>query len=229
MNILEAKNLKKIYKIGEAELPVLKGIDLTIQKGELVAITGASGSGKSTLMHLLGCLDIPTEGEYFIEEKKVSNASKDELAKIRNQKIGFIFQKFHLLPDLTSLENVALPQIYAGSSEQEAQQKAHERLKQVDLENRMHHYPYQLSGGQQQRVAIARALVNNPTILLADEPTGNLDSITGDLIMNMFIKLNHEQGVTIIIVTHETKIATKTKRIIELVDGKIISDKKQPS
>ena len=227
MKILEAKNLKKNYKIGETDLLVLKGIDLSIEKGELIAITGASGSGKSTLMHLLGCLDTPTEGEYSIDGIKVSTAGKDELAKIRNQKIGFVFQKFHLLTDLTSLDNVALPQIYAGASETDARKKATEVLTLVDLANRLDHYPYQLSGGQQQRVAIARALINNPTILLADEPTGNLDSATGEIIMDLFIKLNKEKEVTIIIVTHEAKIAAKTKRVIELIDGKIVADKKQ--
>lgn len=215
-----------MYHIGENDLLVLKGIDLIIEKGEFVAITGASGSGKSTLMHLLGCLDIPSEGDYFIDDVNVSNAQRDELAKIRNQKIGFVFQKFHLLTDLTALDNVALPKIYSGATESVARQAASEMLARVDLANRIDHYPYQLSGGQQQRVAIARSLINNPTILLADEPTGNLDSATGEIIMNMFIKLNQEQGVTIIIVTHEAKIAEKTKRIIQLVDGKITADKK---
>jgi putative ABC transport system ATP-binding protein len=227
MKILEAKNIKKNYRIGDNDLLVLKGIDLIIEKGELVAITGASGSGKSTLMHLLGCLDTPTEGEYFIDGINVSIAQKDDLAKIRNQKIGFVFQKFHLLPDLTALDNVALPKIYAGASESAARKVASEFLTLIDLAKRMDHYPYQLSGGQQQRVAIARALINNPAIILADEPTGNLDSATGDIIMDMFIKLNKEQGATIIIVTHEAKIAAKTHRGIELLDGKIISDKRQ--
>lgn len=212
--------------MGENNLTVLKGIDLIIEEGEFVAITGQSGSGKSTLMHLLGCLDIPTEGEYFIEELNVANASRDELATIRNKKIGFVFQKFYLLPDLTALDNVALPQLYAGMSEKEARSKAQELLKLVELDHRMDHYPYQLSGGQQQRVAIARSLINKPSIILADEPTGNLDSATGEVIMQLFKQLNNEQGVTIILVTHEPYIAEKAKRVVELKDGLIIADRK---
>lgn len=225
MKTLEARNLIKIYKMGENELIALKGVSLTIDKGEFVAITGFSGSGKSTLMHLLGCLDTPTEGQYFIDDVEVTQATRNELAKIRNQKIGFVFQKFHLLPDLTALDNVALPMLYAGSTEDVARKRAAELLTMVNLANRLDHYPYQLSGGQQQRVAIARSLINNPSIILADEPTGNLDSETGDIIMEMFDTLNREQRVTIIIVTHEPSIAGKTRRIIELIDGKIKSDK----
>ncbi|MBU4269370.1 ABC transporter ATP-binding protein [Candidatus Dependentiae bacterium] len=226
MIILEAKNLKKIYQMGESEVHALKDVSISIEKGEFVAITGTSGSGKSTLMHLLGCLDIPTEGEYLIDNKNVSTMNRDELAHIRNEKIGFVFQKFFLLPDLTATDNVALPQLYAGVPENEARDKAKKLLTMVDLNSRLDHYPYQLSGGQQQRVAVARSLINEPAIILADEPTGNLDTQTGDTIMELFSKLNKENNVTIIIVTHESEIAQKTNRIIQLLDGKIISDKK---
>ncbi len=226
MALLEAKNLVKKYIMGEAEVVALKGIDLSIDAGEFVAITGYSGSGKSTLMHLLGCLDTPTSGTYLIDGINVSHATRDELAHIRNQKIGFVFQKFHLLPDLTALDNVALPRLFAGIKEAEARERAAQLLASVNLAERMNHYPYQLSGGQQQRVAIARALVNSPRIIFGDEPTGNLDIATGIIIMDMLTKLNEEQHVTVIIVTHEPTIAAKTKRIIELVDGTIVHDKK---
>lgn len=226
MPLLEAKNLVKKYTMGEAEVTALKGVDLTIDAGEFVAITGFSGSGKSTLMHLLGCLDVPTSGSYCIDGIDVSHAKRDELAHIRNQKIGFVFQKFHLLPDLTALNNVALPRIFAGIKEQQARADAAQLLKLVNLADRMNHYPYQLSGGQQQRVAIARALVNKPRLIFGDEPTGNLDVATGDVVMDIFKNMNEQQGVTIIIVTHEPSIAARTKRVIELVDGVIISDKK---
>lgn len=225
MKTIDIRDLIKVYKMGENELMALKGVSLSIDEGEFVAITGFSGSGKSTLMHLLGCLDTPTEGEYCIDGVQVTQATRNELAKIRNQKIGFVFQKFHLLPDLTALDNVALPMLYAGSSEEQARKRAAQLLTDVNLENRIDHYPYQLSGGQQQRVAIARSLINSPSIILADEPTGNLDSETGEVIMEMFRKLNEEKKVTIIIVTHEPSIASKTRRIIELIDGKIKSDK----
>lgn len=224
MKTLVAKNLTKVYIMGETKVEALKGINVEIDKGEFAAITGTSGSGKSTLMHLLGCLDTPTEGEYFIEGTNVAHATRDELAQIRNKKIGFVFQKFHLLPDLTALDNVALPRLYAGNSEAQARQEARKLLDMVELGDRVKHYPYQLSGGQQQRVAIARSLVNNPAILLADEPTGNLDSTTGDVILDMFSQLNEKHGVTIILVTHEQYIAARAKRSIVLVDGTIKSD-----
>ncbi len=224
MSLLEAQNLVKQYKMGENVVNALKGVSLTINEGEFVAITGFSGSGKSTLMHLLGCLDTPSSGSYCIDGIDVSKASRDELAHVRNQKIGFVFQKFYLLPDLTALDNVALPLLYAGESESNARQEAAKLLNTVNLAERMTHYPYQLSGGQQQRVAIARALINKPRIILADEPTGNLDSATGEIIISLFKKLNETQGVTIIIVTHEPQIAAKAKRTIELIDGLITND-----
>jgi putative ABC transport system ATP-binding protein len=224
MKTIEAKNIVKIYQMGDTKLAALNGASVSIDRGEFVAITGQSGSGKSTLMHLIGCLDKPTEGEFFIDGINTCNANSDELARIRNKKIGFVFQKFHLLSDLTALDNVALPPLYAGKTEQESREMAAKLLEMVELKNRMSHFPYQLSGGQQQRVAIARSLVNNPQIILADEPTGNLDSQTGEVVMGLFKQLNEEKGVTIVIVTHEPYIAAKTNRTIELSDGKIISD-----
>ena len=225
MALLEAKNLVKVYQMGQTQVRALKGIDLKIDSGEFVSITGFSGSGKSTLMHVLGCLDNPTSGSYFLDGVDVSKAGRDDLARIRNQKIGFVFQKFYLLPDLTALDNVAIPRLFAGISEREARKDAEKLLGLVNLADRMDHYPYQLSGGQQQRVAIARALVNSPRIVFGDEPTGNLDMATGKIIMDILKTLNEQQGVTVIMVTHEPSIAAKTKRIIELIDGKIISDK----
>ena len=197
-----------------------------LRPGCLHGLAAVTSAGKTTLMHLLGCLDIPTSGEYLLDGIRIEHATKNELAQIRNQKIGFVFQKFHLLPDLTAIDNVALPQLYAGIAEATAREKAKNMLTLVGLADRIHHYPYQLSGGQQQRVAIARSMINNPTIILADEPTGNLDTATGNTIMDLFKKLNAEQKVTIIIVTHEPDIAAQTKRIVELIDGNIISDKK---
>lgn len=226
MALLEAKNLVKKYQMGQTEIVALKGIDLEIEEGEFVAISGFSGSGKSTLMHVLGCLDNPTSGNYVLDGIDVSKAGRDELAHIRNQKIGFVFQKFYLLPDLTALDNVALPRLYAGISEAQARQDAERLLVMVGLGDRVDHYPYQLSGGQQQRVAIARALVNGPCLIFGDEPTGNLDVATGDIIMDIFETLNQKHDTTIIMVTHEPSIAARTKRIIELVDGRITSDKK---
>lgn len=210
--------------MGDTQVLALKGVTLVIEAGEFVALTGFSGSGKSTLMHVLGCLDTPSTGFYALDGIDVSSASRDELARIRNQKIGFVFQKFHLLPDLTARDNVALPMLYAGINEEEARARASKLLVDVGLDNRIDYFPYQLSGGQQQRVAIARALANNPSLILADEPTGNLDTATGDIIMTMFAELNKNKGCTIVLVTHEPSIAAKTKRIIELVDGKIIKD-----
>lgn len=222
--LIQTKDLTKTFVMGDNEVQALRGITLSIEIGEFVALTGFSGSGKSTLMHMLGCLDTPTTGSYTLDGIDISTASRDELAHVRNQKIGFVFQKFHLLPDLQAVDNVALPMLYAGHPESIAREHAAQLLKDVGLEKRIDHYPYQLSGGQQQRVAIARSLANKPSIIFADEPTGNLDTATGDSVMAMFQELNENKGVTIILVTHEPSIAAKTKRIIELVDGKIIKD-----
>ena len=217
--------IKRNFMLGELVIPALKGISISIYDGEFVAITGKSGSGKTTLMHLIGCLDLPTSGEYFIDGQNVAHLSSDQLAEIRNKKIGFVFQKFNLLPDLTALENVALPALYASEPEDAALIRATELLKTVGLSERMEHYPYQLSGGQQQRVAVARSLMNNPSILLADEPTGNLDSETTRSILKHFTEINEKKKTTIILVTHEDEVAATAKRIINLKDGMIESDK----
>ena len=191
-----------------------------------MAITGKSGSGKTTLMNILGCLDTPTSGQYFIDNEDISKKNIDELAHIRNKKIGFVFQRFNLLQDMTAAENIALPLLYAGKNEQESLKRAHELLDIVGLDHRVKHFPTELSGGEQQRVAVARSLANNPSILLADEPTGNLDSATGEKILSLFKKLNSEKGVTIVIITHDQHVAEETNRIVKLLDGKIIDDKK---
>jgi putative ABC transport system ATP-binding protein len=222
MALLEMKNITKSFRMGDSTIEILKGISFSIAPKEFLSITGASGSGKSTLMHLIGCLDTPTSGTYTIEGEDVSHMLSDQLARIRNKHIGFVFQKFHLLPDLRAIDNVALPQLYAGKSEAQAQKEAKKMLEMVGLEDRVTYYPNQLSGGQQQRVAIARALVNNPDIILADEPTGNLDTTTGATIINIFEHLNKEHGVTIVIVTHDLELAQKMNRIIKLRDGLIV-------
>ncbi len=222
---LEAQNITKAYAIDGRSLIVLHDVTCFIEKGELLAITGASGSGKSTLMKILGCLDVPTTGTLLVNGQDVSLISANQLAYIRNNQMGFIFQMFYLISDLTALDNVALPQLYAGKSEKEAHKRATEVLDWVGLGDRLQHFPLELSGGEQQRVAIARALVNKPAIILADEPTGNLDSKTGNLIMNIFTDLNIMEQITVIIVTHDIALANKTKRIIKLFDGKIIEDK----
>jgi len=224
MKLLELKDIAKTFPMGESTLTVLKNISFSVKRGELLSITGPSGSGKSTLMHLIGCLDKPTSGIYLLEGKDVSQLNSDQLAHIRNKLIGFVFQRFYLLPDLSALDNVALPQLYAGSSEKKAQKNALKALELVGLSDRIYHYPNQLSGGELQRVAIARALVNNPALILADEPTGNLDSKAGETIMNIFIELNKSRQVTIIIVTHDIDLAQKTNRVIQLLDGRIIAD-----
>ncbi|HXX20833.1 MAG TPA: ABC transporter ATP-binding protein [Candidatus Acidoferrum sp.] len=221
---IRIENVYKIYDLGEIQVTALRGVSLEIYPGEFVAVMGASGSGKSTLMNILGCLDRPTRGHYFLDGKDVSGLTKDELASIRSHKIGFVFQQFNLLPRTSALENVELPTIYAGVPIEERERRAQEALKRVGLADRADHYPSQLSGGQQQRVAIARALVNNPSLLLADEPTGNLDSRTSVEIMEILQELNDEHGLTVIIVTHEPDIARYAKRAIEFRDGRLRKD-----
>lgn len=223
--LIDVQKITRDFPLGQGTIKVLKGIDLQIKQGEYVALMGPSGSGKSTLMNLLGCLDTPTSGEYYLNQKNVSNMMDDELAEIRNKEIGFVFQTFNLLPRTTALDNVALPMIYAGKSKEERHKRAEEVLKEVGLADRMDHHPSQLSGGQRQRVAVARALVNKPSIILADEPTGNLDSKTSVEIMNLFNTI-HSQGNTVILVTHEEDIAANAHRIIRLRDGLIESDTK---
>lgn len=219
--MIKTIDLWKTYTIGAETIHAVQGVSVEIERGEYVAIMGPSGSGKSTLMNLIGCLDTPTRGEYHLNGRKVSDMSDDELAYIRNKEIGFVFQTFNLLPRATALHNVELPLIYNGTSSAERIRKAKEALRTVDLEDRIRHRPNELSGGQRQRVAIARALVNNPSLILADEPTGNLDTATGAEIMELFGRLHKEQGNTIIIVTHERDIAIYADRIFYLRDGKI--------
>ena len=225
--LIKTQNLWKIYEIGNEKVQVqaLRGVDLEVEKGEYLAIMGPSGSGKSTLMNLIGCLDTPTQGEYYLNSRLVSQMNDDELAFIRNKEIGFVFQTFNLLPRATALHNVELPLIYNGTESKERIQKAKKALKMVDLEERMTHKPNELSGGERQRVAIARAIVNNPSLILADEPTGNLDTATGTEIMKLVDRL-HSEGNTIILVTHEADIAAHAHRAIHLRDGKIEKDEK---
>ena len=223
--VIRTYDLWKTYIMGEQEINAVSGVDVEIKRGEYVAIMGPSGSGKSTLMNLIGCLDTPTRGQYYINGNLVSEMSDDELARIRNKEIGFVFQTFNLLPRATSLHNVELPLIYSGMPAQERLERAKTAMKQVDLEPRMHHKPNELSGGQRQRVAIARAVVNNPSILLAVEPTGNLDTATGNEIMGLFERL-HQQGNTIVVVTHEHDIALHAHRVIHIRDGKVEKDEK---
>ena len=223
--VIRTYNLWKTYEMGDQTINAVSGVDIEIKRGEYVAIMGPSGSGKSTLMNLIGCLDTASSGQYFINGKLVSDLSDDDLAGIRNKEIGFVFQTFNLLPRATSLHNVELPLIYSGISSEKRLEMAKEAMRQVDLERRMYHKPNELSGGQRQRVAIARALVNNPSILLADEPTGALDTSTGNEIMGLFEKL-YQKGNTIILVTHEHDIALHAHRIIHVRDGKIEKDEK---
>jgi putative ABC transport system ATP-binding protein len=222
--MIEVKDLYKIYKIGDQEVHALDGVSLKINDGEMVSIMGPSGSGKSTLMAILGCLDVPTSGVYYIDEQEVEQMSEDKLANLRAHKIGFVFQQFNLLPRTSALENVMLPLQYDGLNAKDRVEKAKEALEIVGLADRMYHHPNQLSGGQQQRVAIARALVNEPAILLADEPTGNLDSRTGAEIIAMFQKLHRERHQTVIYVTHDSFTARHTERIIHLADGQVLRD-----
>ncbi len=216
--VIQTEGLTKTYKMGVVEVHALCGVSFTIQRGEVVAIMGPSGSGKSTLMNILGCLDRPTQGEYYLDGEKVSDLSDDQLAVIRNRKVGFVFQSFNLLSRATALANVELPLRYAGVMTNR-RERARAALEAVGLADRLHHKPTELSGGQQQRVAIARALVNNPSIVMADEPTGNLDSKVGKEIMNLLLTLNQERGTTLIIVTHDPAIAEQTQRVIRLRDG----------
>ena len=223
--VIRTYDLWKTYIMGDQEIHAVSGVDIEIKRGEYVAIMGPSGSGKSTLMNLIGCLDTPTSGQYFINGNLVSEMSDDELARIRNREIGFVFQTFNLLPRATSLHNVELPLIYSGMGSEKRIEMAKNAMRQVDLEARMYHKPNELSGGQRQRVAVARALVNNPSILLADEPTGNLDTATGNEIMSLFERL-YQQGNTIILVTHEHDIALHAHRVIHVRDGKVEKDER---
>ena len=218
-NVIEAHDLRKIYKMGEVEVQALRGVSFQIERGEVIAIMGPSGSGKSTLMNTLGCLDRPTSGEYILDSEPVASLNDDQLASIRNRKVGFVFQSFNLLSRQTAITNVELPLRYSSGDQEGRRDRAIDALKAVGLGDRMTHRPYELSGGQQQRVAIARAIVNNPAIIMADEPTGNLDSKVGKEIMSLLLNLNKESGTTLIIVTHDPAIAEQTQRVIRLRDG----------
>ncbi len=221
--LIAARGLSKVYTMGTEEVRALDGVDLEVDHGEYVAVMGPSGSGKSTLMNLLGCLDTPTSGSYLLNGRRVSGLSDEELARIRNEEVGFVFQTFNLLPRTTALENVELPLVYGGVPRRERRHRAREALERVGLADRMNHRPSELSGGQRQRVAIARALVNGPSLLLADEPTGNLDSRVSEEIMELFDELN-AAGNTIVVVTHEEDIAARTRRVVRLLDGRVVED-----
>jgi putative ABC transport system ATP-binding protein len=225
--VIAVKNLVKTYVVGEVEVKALRGVNLEVQRGEFLSVTGPSGSGKSTFMHIVGCLDRPTSGQYFLDGQDVSRMSKDALAAVRNKKIGFVFQGFNLLSRTTALDNVELPLLYGGNTMKTADRhkRALEMLGLVGLGNRADHHPNQLSGGQQQRVAIARALINNPSILLADEPTGNLDTKTSIEVMGIFQRLNVERGITVVLITHEMDIAEYGSRIVTFRDGQVVADK----
>jgi len=223
--LIQVQDLVKVYSLGEVDVIALQGVSLSIDRGEFVAIMGASGSGKSTFMNIIGFLDQPTSGQYLLEGINGENLSRDELAEIRNRKIGFVFQGFNLLSRTSALENVELPLVYAGASPSKRKEMAQKALSEVGLKGREHHHPSQLSGGEQQRVAIARALVNQPAILLADEPTGNLDSKTSEEIMGIFQRLNQDLGITVIMITHEADIASFAQRVILFRDGKIVDDR----
>ncbi len=226
-NLIHLEDLKKVYTVGETQVHALRGVTYTIREGDLVAIMGPSGSGKSTLMNIIGCLDRPTEGKYFLERQEVSTLDKNMLARIRNKKIGFVFQTFNLLARTTALENTELPLLYSDTSGKKAKEMAYRVLAEVGLKGRELHMTNQLSGGEQQRVAIARSLINNPSLVLADEPTGNLDSKTGKEIMDIFQKLNQEKKITIILVTHDPDVASVARRRIYLRDGQIIKEENE--
>lgn len=226
MGLIELRDIRKTYVMGDIRLPVLKGITMSVERGDMVALTGVSGSGKSTLMNILGCLDRPTSGEYWLDGEEISRLSNDGRADVRNCKIGFVFQNFNLLPRTSALENVIMPLSYTAShlSERQMLERGRQMLERVGLADRMDHEPSRLSGGQQQRVAIARALVNSPSILFADEPTGNLDTKMSEEILRIFNEINSGEGVTIVLVTHESDVANSAKRIVRLVDGEIADD-----
>ena len=224
MALIELRDIRKIYDLGEVRVEALRGVSLSMEKGEFVAVMGPSGSGKSTLMNILGCLDVPSSGSYLLDGRDVSNMGKDELAQVRGRFIGFVFQGFNLLSRTSALENVELPLLYMGVPRQERAKRALDALRLVGLEGREHHEPKQLSGGQQQRVAIARALVGGAPLILADEPTGNLDTKTSDEIMDLFENLNRTKGITIILVTHEPDVARYSRRVVTVRDGLIVSD-----
>ncbi len=222
LDMIEVKDLTKTYRLGSVEVPALRGVSFRIERGEMVAIMGQSGSGKSTLMHIIGCLDLPTSGQYRLDGKDIAGMKEDELARIRNQKIGFVFQMFNLLPRMTVRRNVEMPLMYNGGNPgKEVRQRAEAILNAVGLGERLNHRPTELSGGEQQRVAIARAMINEPDLILADEPTGNLDSHTGAEIIQLLLGLNQERGLTLVIVTHDPTIAAHTQRVIRLRDGQI--------
>ncbi len=224
MELIELKNLSKTYHMGEIDVPVLKGVSLKVGRGELIALMGASGSGKSTLMNILGCLDRPSSGEYWLDGEEISGVSSDKRAQIRNSKIGFVFQSFNLLARTSALDNVIMPLTYTAEhlSDREMRSKGVEALRRLGMEERMHHDPSRLSGGQQQRVAIARALINRPPLIFADEPTGNLDSRTSSEVLSMFKELNESEGITIMLVTHDEEVARHAKRVIHIHDGLIM-------
>lgn len=224
MALIEVKDVRKVYRMDGVEFEALKGVSFSVEKGEFVIIMGPSGSGKSTLMHILGALDVPTSGSYLLDGREITDMTRDELARVRNAKIGFVFQGFNLLPRMNAMENVELPMLYAGFPTAERKRKAEEALELVGLLDWADHRPNQLSGGQQQRVAIARALVNDAPLLLADEPTGSLDSKTGAQVMEMLVSLNEKRGITVVLVTHDSNIASYGKRVIGVLDGLISSD-----